>query len=713
MANDDRGMENIAAERIRDMGDQIRYARNGRILPLSLQVRAGILTLLAILFLMTFSTFRTASAATITYTYDVNGRLLKADYGNGKSITYTYDAAGNKLSKASVAQRNALTVTLTGSGSVTSSPPGISCGDTCSASFVTGTSVTLSASPNMGYVFSGWSGGCTGVESCVVAMDGDKNVTATFTADSTPPATSPSLQAGDYTGIQTVTLAANEAATIYYTIDGSDPVGSGTRIRYTGPITLKYSTILKYYAVDRAGNSEEVKTAVYTISGVYFTLNVVKSGSGTITSSVSGIDCGPACSASFSSGTRMTLTAAPGSGYAFSNWSGDCTGTDPVCTIFVDDTKNVTAAFIPVVSFSGTIKYSSNLPMEGASIQVLGSQTLTTTSSVDGSFTLSGIPANRDFVIKITKPDFLDVYSAVLNLSQDKAAPTPYVLYGTGEVALWQPYYQSFRGMIRGKVINKYDPGQAISGATVTCTTTSGSCRVVYSNGAAFGGTSTFFNGIYMVWDLEDNAQVTITAVKPGWTFSSPRFTAHANSIGEGPILAAPPGSEETISLTPGWNFISFPQLPSSPAPVDTVFGGLSANLRIVWGYDNANKTWLKYSPSASTPTLTSIEFGKGYWVYMSREAFINMTAWAPPASARVNLTGGWNLIGYHGTNNKDITNGLGASVDGRWILLWTWEGDRWFGKHAALTLPVDPLTSLSHGRAYWIKVNSDGDWTQ
>ena len=38
-------------------------------------------------------------ATTIVYTYDVNGRLTKADYGNGKSITYAYDASGNKLTK--------------------------------------------------------------------------------------------------------------------------------------------------------------------------------------------------------------------------------------------------------------------------------------------------------------------------------------------------------------------------------------------------------------------------------------------------------------------------------------------------------------------------------------------------------------------------------------------------------------------------------------
>jgi YD repeat-containing protein len=44
-----------------------------------------------------------ARSTTIQYTYDAAGRLIKADYGGGKSITYTYDANGNLLSRVAVA----------------------------------------------------------------------------------------------------------------------------------------------------------------------------------------------------------------------------------------------------------------------------------------------------------------------------------------------------------------------------------------------------------------------------------------------------------------------------------------------------------------------------------------------------------------------------------------------------------------------------------
>ncbi|MCX6229932.1 MAG: CHRD domain-containing protein [Bacteroidetes bacterium] len=76
-----------------------------------------------------------------------------------------------------------LTVNYSGSGSVSSSPSGISCGSTCSALYVTGTLVTLTATPASGYHFTGWTGGCSGTGSCNILMDASKSVTAHFELD--------------------------------------------------------------------------------------------------------------------------------------------------------------------------------------------------------------------------------------------------------------------------------------------------------------------------------------------------------------------------------------------------------------------------------------------------------------------------------------------------------------------------------------------------
>ena len=68
-------------------------------------------------------------------------------------------------------------------GSVTSSPAGINCGVLCataSASYTSGTVVTLTANPIVLATFRGWGGACSGTGACVVTMNGDKSVTADF-----------------------------------------------------------------------------------------------------------------------------------------------------------------------------------------------------------------------------------------------------------------------------------------------------------------------------------------------------------------------------------------------------------------------------------------------------------------------------------------------------------------------------------------------------
>jgi len=71
-------------------------------------------------------------------------------------------------------------VTKTGSGTVSSVPAGISCGATCSASYTTGTSVTLTATAGGGATFKGWGGACSGTGTCVVSVNALENVSALF-----------------------------------------------------------------------------------------------------------------------------------------------------------------------------------------------------------------------------------------------------------------------------------------------------------------------------------------------------------------------------------------------------------------------------------------------------------------------------------------------------------------------------------------------------
>ena len=79
----------------------------------------------------------------------------------------------------------ALTVATagTGTGTVTSSPAGIDCGSSCVASFATGASITLTATPAAGSQFAGWSGGqCSGSTGpCTFGIGSPTTETAVFT----------------------------------------------------------------------------------------------------------------------------------------------------------------------------------------------------------------------------------------------------------------------------------------------------------------------------------------------------------------------------------------------------------------------------------------------------------------------------------------------------------------------------------------------------
>jgi hypothetical protein len=96
--------------------------------------------------------------------------------------------------------------------------------------------------------------------------------------------------------------------------------------------------------------SNKSTTATFDISGsndIYYALTTTKSGSGsgTIISNPSGINCGTMCSVSFLWNTSVTLSASAASGSKFVQWTGDCTSTSTTCTVAMTNNKSVTATF--------------------------------------------------------------------------------------------------------------------------------------------------------------------------------------------------------------------------------------------------------------------------------------------------------------------------------------------------------------------------------
>ena len=105
--------------------------------------------------------------------------------GTGTTCTVTMTQASNVSATfiLPTPQNNTLTVIKsgTGTGSVVSSTSGIDCGATCSASIASSISVTLTATPNTGSTFAGWSGACSGTGACTTPMSQARSVVASFT----------------------------------------------------------------------------------------------------------------------------------------------------------------------------------------------------------------------------------------------------------------------------------------------------------------------------------------------------------------------------------------------------------------------------------------------------------------------------------------------------------------------------------------------------
>jgi PKD repeat protein len=122
----------------------------------------------------TFGDGSTSLASNPSHTYTEPGTYTVL-------LRVTDDDFATATSSTTVRVDPRLSVTVSGPGSVTSSPSGISCPGDCSETYPEGTSVTLTASPSPGSTFTGWSGACKGKSlTCKLRMKGTRSITASF-----------------------------------------------------------------------------------------------------------------------------------------------------------------------------------------------------------------------------------------------------------------------------------------------------------------------------------------------------------------------------------------------------------------------------------------------------------------------------------------------------------------------------------------------------
>jgi uncharacterized repeat protein (TIGR01451 family) len=93
----------------------------------------------------------------------------------------------------------------------------------------------------------------------------------------------------------------------------------------------------------------EVEDHALPIAQVFHRLTVARTGTGTgtVTASPGGIDCGTDCLEDYPAGSIVTLAATPASGSLFTGWTGaGCTG-NSLCVVTLDQARQVTAVFEP------------------------------------------------------------------------------------------------------------------------------------------------------------------------------------------------------------------------------------------------------------------------------------------------------------------------------------------------------------------------------
>jgi virginiamycin B lyase len=153
-------------------------------------------------------------------------------------------------------------------------------------------------------------------------------------------------------------------------------------------------------------DSDTTVTAAFAIAPVTLMLSVTRvgNGSGTITSSPSGISCNATCNASFDPNTMVTLTASAASGSTFTGWSGGgCVGVG-ICQVTLAQAKTINASFVGNTSSDITL-VSALLPTSrsvqvGTAATFFGTMINASTDTAGANCTVApttNVPANFSF----------------------------------------------------------------------------------------------------------------------------------------------------------------------------------------------------------------------------------------------------------------------------------------------------------------------------
>jgi hypothetical protein len=161
-------------------------------------------------------------------------------------------------------------------------------------------------------------------------------------------------------------------------------------------------------------------------------------GAGTVTSSsrragASEIDCGSSCTATYASGTLVTLTAQPAVGSTFASWKGCDAVFETTCTVTMSETKSVVATFV-LQQFTlnvskdgigkGTVTSSSN---PAGATQINCGVTCSVTYDWSTVVTLSATPAFGNVFVRWSGCDAVSGASCIVTMSSVKSVTATFL----------------------------------------------------------------------------------------------------------------------------------------------------------------------------------------------------------------------------------------------------------------------------------------------
>ncbi len=491
-------------------------------------------------------------------------------------ITFTPTAFGNRTGTFTVTDNGptagsmqtvalsgnggaSLTVTPagTGAGTVSSSPTGISCGATCAATFAGGTAVTLTATPNTGSTFAGWSGGnCSGTSTCIVTLTANTTVTATFTASS---GTAASLAiAKSHTGNFT-----QGQANATYSVVVSNAAAAGPTDGSVVTVTETLPTALTYVSMSGTGWTCSViptctRTDVLAAGASYPAITVTVNVAGSATSpqvNAVGVTGGGSASANTTDSTVITPTTGV-------TWvaTGSMTGNraEHTSTLLangnvlvaggVNQTNEVLNSLATAEVYSPTAgTFSSAGNMTVARAQQTAS--VLTTGTESGNVLIAGGLDTVSGVVTATA----ELYNSASNTFTVSAGPMTVARYGHTATVL-----QNGMVLITGGRSNSgflasaelYNPASGTFTATGSMTVGRyGHTATLLNNGKVLiaGGKSdgaTYLNSA----ELYDPGTGTFTAIAS--TMGSPRNAHTATLLSDGTVLLAGGGVANSGFLT-------------------------------------------------------------------------------------------------------------------------------------------------------------------